>query len=304
MITEEAYRQGSNYCLVFAKTAWCLTTMKYLLISILLLTTHVAAAESVETKPALLLANVYHQGIDLEYYWVSEKLDGVRAYWDGRQLISRQGNVFNAPVWFVSGFPELPLDGELWMGRNQFALVSGAVRKRIPDENQWRKIRFMIFDMPGHGGIFDQRLAAMKALPDTPYFDVIDQFRVATHALLDQELDRIDAMGGEGLMLHRGSSYYYAGRGDDLLKLKRYQDAEAKVIAHLPGHGKYSGMMGALLLETPQGMQFKVGTGFTDVIRKSPPKLGSVVTYKYFGKTANGLPRFASFLRIREGFSP
>lgn len=278
--------------------------MKYPLLSILLLTCHVAAADSIETKPALLLANVYHQGIDLENYWVSEKLDGVRAYWDGKQLISRQGNVFNVPEWFVSGFPGLPLDGELWMGRNQFEVLSGAVRKRIPDENQWRKIRFMIFDMPGHGGTFDQRLAAMKVLPDTPYIDVIDQFRVATHGLLVQALDRIDAMGGEGLMLHRGSSYYYAGRRDDLLKLKSYQDTEAKVIAHLPGNGKYSGMMGALLLETPQGMQFKVGTGFTDAIRKNPPKLGSVVTYKYFGKTANGVPRFASFLRIREAYSP
>jgi DNA ligase-1 len=278
--------------------------MKYPLIFILLLACHVSASESVATKPALLLANVYHQGVDLENYWVSEKLDGVRAYWDGKQLISRQGNVFNAPVWFVSGFPKLALDGELWMGRNQFELVSGAVRKRIPDENQWRKIRFMIFDMPGHGGIFDRRLEAMKELPVTLYFNVIEQFRVATHALLDQELDRIDAMGGEGLMLHRGSSYYYAGRRDDLLKLKRYQDAEARVIAYLPGHGKYSGMMGALLLETPQGMQFKVGTGFTDAVRKSPPKLGTVVTYKYFGKTANGVPRFASFLRTREAFLP
>ena len=112
--------------------------MKYPLLSILLLTCHVAAADSIETQLALLLANVYHQGIDLENYWVSEKLDGVRAYWDGKQLISRQGNVFNVPEWFVSGFPGLPLDGELWMGRNQFEVLSGAVRKRIPDENQWR----------------------------------------------------------------------------------------------------------------------------------------------------------------------
>lgn len=270
------------------------------LIRALLLTCCVPLSDSVEAKPALLLAKVYHQDIVLEDYWVSEKLDGVRAYWDGRHLISRQGNRFSAPEWFVENFPSLPLDGELWMGRNQFEVVSGAVRKRIPDESQWQKIQFMVFDMPEHGGTFDQRVETMKKLPVPPYLEVIEQYRVATQGLLEKDLDRKVALGGEGLMLHRGASYYQAGRSDDLLKFRRYQDAEATVVAHIPGSGKYIGLLGALLLETPEGMRFKVGSGFTDTVRKNPPYLGSNVTYKYFGKTVNGVPRFASFLRIRE----
>src|SRR5690606_1286923 len=70
--------------------------------------------------PALLLANVYQNSADVADYWVSEKLDGVRAYWDGQQLISRQGNRFNAPPWFTANFPDTPLDGELWGGRGTF----------------------------------------------------------------------------------------------------------------------------------------------------------------------------------------
>lgn len=257
-------------------------------------------SEPTEATPALLLANVYHQGIALEDYWVSEKLDGVRAYWNGKHLISRQGNRFNAPEWFVANFPAMPLDGELWMGRNQFEVVSGAVRRLNPDVKQWQKIRFMVFDVPEHGGTFSQRIETMKNLPVLPYLEVIEQYRVATQGLLEKKLDQTVALGGEGLMLHRGASYYRAGRSDDLLKVKRHQDAEAKVIAHVPGKGKYTGLLGALLLETPQGIRFKVGTGFTDAVRNQPPRLGTIVTYKYFGRTVNGVPKFASFLRIRK----
>ncbi|HJN49143.1 MAG TPA: DNA ligase [Pseudomonadales bacterium] len=281
-----------------------LMTMKYPLRLVLLLAFHIPLSVSAETKPELLLANVYHPDIALADYWVSEKLDGVRAYWDGKHLLSRQGNRFNAPRWFVADFPDQQLDGELWMGRNQFEVVSGAVRKRIPVEREWRRIRFMVFDMPKHGGTFDQRAESMKKLPVTAYLKVIEQFRVASQVLLETKLDQTIALGGEGLMLHRGASYYHAGRSDDLLKFRRYQDAEARVIAYIPGSGKYKGLLGALLLETPQGMQFAVGTGFTDAVRRNPPYLGSVVTYKFFGKTVNGVPRFASFLRVREGLSP
>jgi DNA ligase-1 len=83
------------------------------------------------------------------------------------------------------------------------------------------------------------------------------------------------------------------------LKLKTYEDAEAVVIAHLPGKGKYQGMMGALLVEMPDQRRFKIGTGFSDAQRADPPPIGSTITYKYFGKTSTQLPRFASFLRVR-----
>lgn len=253
--------------------------------------------------PGLLLANVYHDQIDLEDYWVSEKLDGVRAYWDGRRLISRQGNVFQAPAWFTRNFPATPLDGELWMGRGTFERLSGTVRQQVPDEVAWRQVRYMVFDLPASEGVFDQRLEQLRDLVQvvgSPYLQLVEQFRVESREELLERLSLIVSEGGEGLMLHRGSSLYQATRSDDLLKLKTYEDAEAVVVGHLPGKGKYEGMLGALLVETPEKLRFRLGTGFTDAQRANPPPIGSTVTYKYYGKTRNGIPRFASFLRVRE----
>lgn len=253
--------------------------------------------------PGLLLANVYHDQIDLEDYWVSEKLDGVRAYWDGRRLISRQGNVFQAPAWFTRNFPATPLDGELWMGRGTFERLSGTVRQQVPDEVAWRQVRYMVFDLPAAEGVFDQRLEQLRDLVQavgSPYLQLVEQFRVESREELLERLSLIVSEGGEGLMLHRGSSLYQATRSDDLLKLKTYEDAEAVVVGHLPGKGKYEGMLGALLVETPEKLRFRIGTGFTDAERASPPPIGSTVTYKFYGRTRNGIPRFASFLRVRE----
>ena len=256
-----------------------------------------------EEQPAILLATDYAGETDLHAFWVSEKLDGVRARWDGGQLISRQGNVFNAPAWFLHGFPDVPLDGELWLGRDRFAEVSGAVRRVQPDAAQWREMRFMVFDLPAHPGTFDQRLAALRALlssSPSPYLALIEQFRVADRTELLARLDTVVERGGEGLMLHHGSARYQPGRSDALLKLKPYQDAEAVVIGHLPGKGRHAGRLGALQVETDQGIRFRLGTGFSDADRDAPPPLGSVVTYRYHGLTRDGVPRFASFLRVRD----
>ena len=129
---------------------------------------------------------------------------------------------------------------------------------------------------------------------------LVDQFRVADHAELMARLEAVVAAGGEGLMLHHEDAPYRAGRSDDLLKVKPYLDAEARVIAHLPGQGRYAGLMGALLVEESSGRRFRLGNGFSDEERRSPPPIGSLVTFKYQGRTRHGLPRFASFLRVRE----
>ncbi|TCT18201.1 DNA ligase [Thiobaca trueperi] len=253
-------------------------------------------------KPALMLANTYQEGIDLSVYWVSEKLDGVRAYWNGKRLVSRGGNPIQSPDWFTAGFPSEPLDGELWMGRGTFERLSGAVRRQTPDPDVWRTVRFMVFDLPGVDAPFGQRLQSLRRiLAGSPshYLAPVEQFRVADHAELMARLDAVVAAGGEGLMLHRDGSSYRAGRTNDLLKVKPYQDAEARVIGHLPGQGKYAGMLGALLVEDREGRRFRLGSGFTDAQRRDPPSVGSLVTFKYRGYTNKGTPRFASFLRVR-----
>lgn len=261
------------------------------------------AAES----PPVALANVYEGEVALDGYWVSEKLDGVRGYWDGQRLLTRGGNPVNPPDWFTAGWPEVPLDGELWLGRGRFAETSGIVRTDAPVDAEWREMTFMVFDLPAHDGPFTQRLQALKKLlarADIDWLQPIEQFRVADHAALMKKMEAVAAAGGEGLMLHRGDSRYAAGRSDDLLKVKPYRDAEAKIIAHLPGEGKYQGMMGSMLVERPDGLRFKLGTGFTDAQRADPPAIGSWVTYRYNGLTKNGIPRFARFLRVRPGYQP
>ena len=270
------------------------------IVLLVLLPPSVAAGEP--GAPPLLLANVYRDDVDLDQYWVSEKLDGVRAWWDGEGLVSRSGNRFNVPPWFIEHFPPVQLDGELWMGRGAFERLSGAVRRQVPDDAQWREIRFMVFDLPSSPATFDgrlQRLREMFEAIESPRIALVEQFRVAGHDELMDVLHRVVAGGGEGLMLHRGGSLYTAGRSDDLLKLKLYEDAEAVVVGHLPGKGRLAGMLGALVVETPHGQRFRLGTGFSDEERRAPPPLGATVTYRYYGKTRRGVPRFASFLRIR-----
>jgi len=268
-----------------------------------LITCHSPCLADTSAAPPLSLAKSYRGKIDLSQYWVSEKLDGVRAYWNGQQLISRQGNVYPAPAWFTQHFPVQTLDGELWLGRQQFQELLSIVRKKHPIDNEWKDVRYLAFDQPDLNQPFNLRLKSLKQLVSTsnsPYLKIVNQFIISNKTELQQQLDRVIALGGEGLMLHHTDAYYHAGRNRDLLKVKPYTDSEAKVIAHIAGKGKYTGMMGALLVETPTGLQFKIGSGFSDLERAKPAEIGSIITYKYHGKTRKGIPRFASFLRIRE----
>lgn len=253
--------------------------------------------------PPFMLAGVYTPGVDPTGWWASEKLDGVRAWWDGTRLLTRGGRAIRAPDWFTAGFPPVALDGELWAGRCRFAALSGTVRRLEPDDASWRQVRFLVFDLPAHPGPFGERLAALRTLlargGDGP-LQPLAQFRVAGRAELAAELERIVRAGGEGLMLRRDQGPYQAVRSDDLLKLKPWDDAEARVVGYVPGKGRLAGVMGALVVETPQGRRLRLGTGFTDAERGNPPPLGSVVTYRYQGLTATGLPRFARYLRPRE----
>lgn len=257
--------------------------------------------------PDLMLATPYREGVPVPAFLVSEKLDGVRGRWDGHALWTRGGARIIPPPAFTRHWPAEPMDGELWIGRGRFDEVSAVVRRSEPDPHAWRGIRFMVFDLPTHPGTFADRLARMRALvttANTPTLAVIPQQRFTTAAELDAELARVIAAGGEGLMLHRRDAPYRAGRSDDLLKYKAHQDSEAQVIAHLPGKGKYEGMMGAVQVRAADGRSFRIGTGFTDAQRADPPPIGAWLTYRYNGLTATGLPRFARFVRVREEMPP
>lgn len=253
--------------------------------------------------PAILLAGVYRQQVDISRYLVSEKLDGVRAIWDGNSLRFRSGKEISAPHWFISGLPRQALDGELWLGRGSFDRLSGIVRREIPDETEWREVRYMVFELPGAPGSFRDRAEQIRQLvrrANVPWLCEIEQIFAVDRSSLEKQLDKVVRAGGEGLMLHLAEASYETGRSDVLLKVKPWQDTEAVVIGHQPGKGKHLGVLGALRLRMPEGREFLLGTGFTDLQRRNPPAIGATVTYRYRDLTSSGLPRFASFLRVRE----
>jgi DNA ligase-1 len=251
----------------------------------------------------LMRASVAPADIDPAGFLVSEKFDGVRALWDGRILRFRSGLPVAAPAWFLARLPQTAMDGELWMAHGRFEALVGAVRKSAPPEDEWRQIRYQVFDLPGAAGPFAERAARIAGLVRVagwPALQAVDQQRIADRAALRRRLAEVVQSGGEGLVLHRADALWQAGRSDALLKLKPLNDAEARVLAHVPGRGKHAGRLGALKVRTDDGVEFLVGTGFSDAQREHPPALGTLVTYTYNGSTAGGVPRFARFLRVRD----
>ena len=241
--------------------------------------------------------------IIVDDYWVSEKLDGVRAYWTGRKLLTRNGNEIAVPDWFTKGWPNHVFEGEIWSARNEFQRILACIKRKKKPFSCWKKLKLMLFDLPTNDTNFTQRIKRISDIvneANSPYLLMIKQEKITDIKALYQRLHTIVQANGEGLMLHHKDAFYQQGRNKQLMKLKKYQDAEAKVIKHYKGKGKYINALGALLVETPSGLQFKIGSGFSDQQRKDPPPLGSIITYKYIGKTQRGVPRFASFLRLKK----
>jgi DNA ligase-1 len=253
--------------------------------------------------PKVLLAHAYEKHpIDPKGWWQSEKLDGVRAYWDGRRFVSRQGNVFPAPDFFKKGMPPHPMDGELWMARRKFQDTLSVVKTAGRPE-QWKKLKYLAFDLPAMPAPFEERLVKLKkvvAQTKNPHIGVVEHTRSLGREHLKKSLTSMVKAGGEGLMLRKPNSRYEPRRSASLLKVKKFRDAEAKVIAHQAGEGKNRGVMGALVVKMPNGKTFKIGTGFSDAVRRRPPKIGSKVTYRYMEVTDGGIPKGASFVAVRD----
>lgn len=250
----------------------------------------------------VMLATTYDSTIDVTEYWKSEKLDGIRAIWDGKQLKTRSGNPIHAPHWFTEILPNYPLEGELWAGRGNFHIVQQTVLDTRPNDKAWKKIKYMLFDMPLSAGFYQKRYFDLIHLVnsiDAKHIKYVEHTPIGTEHELLAYLDSIDGSNGEGVMLRKITSRYQAGRSTDLLKMKRFQDAEAVVVGYRVGKGKYKGMMGSLLVELESGIQFYIGSGFSDQQRRDPPELGSLITFRYNGYTNSGVPKFARYVRER-----
>jgi DNA ligase-1 len=254
--------------------------------------------------PQLLLAESWDGESDVRGWWFSEKLDGVRCYWNGKGFVSRLGNPIFAPAWFTARLPAEPLDGELWLGRKKFQRTVSIVRRQ--DESElWKEIRYLVFDAPAMERDFEERLRFVETVlqAQRPPFA-----RAHPHRLcrgidhLKHELARVEALGGEGLMLRQPGSRYMAGRSGTLLKVKTFHDAEARVISYEPGRGRHKGRLGALLVQMADGTRFAVGTGLSDAERQNPPPVGRVIRFRYQELTDGGVPRFPWYVGVCKDF--
>ncbi|RUO39398.1 DNA ligase [Aliidiomarina taiwanensis] len=249
----------------------------------------------------------FESPVNVSQYYVSEKLDGVRAYWDGRHLWSRTGLLIKAPEAITRELPAVPLDGELWLGRGNFGTMSGLIHSNNPSQSSWDQVSFAIFDLPSHGGNFAERYEALKHLFPLPEYPsqtypvfVIPQTTLSNEQQLLDYLAEVVKQGGEGLMLHKQSNAYTFGRTSNVLKLKPAYYSSATVIGYKPGSGKYEGKIGALHVRNTQGIEYYVGSGLTDNLRETPPEIGSLVCVKHSGLTVNQKPRFPRYSKLCE----
>lgn len=250
--------------------------------------------------PPLLLAHTWDGKVNPAGWLMSEKLDGVRAYFNGENFISRLGNVYYAPDWFKKDLPtKIPLDGELYLGPKSFQQTVSIVRRQ--DYNaDWQKITYFIFDAPNYPGPFIKRLNYLERLTSgMSYARPLAHIHCLSTDDMLRALKAVEAKGGEGLMLRDPNSEYEVGRSHTLLKVKSFKDDEATVIKYEPGKGKHKGRLGALVVKLNNGKEFSLGTGLSDSERENPPSIGAVVTFRYQELSDGGIPRFPSYVGVR-----
>ena len=251
-------------------------------------------------KPKLLLLETYKEQ-NITGWVMSEKLDGVRAYWNGKNLISRGGNIINAPKWFTKDYPPFEIDGELWSKRGDFENISSIVRDKIPSE-RWREIKHYIFEVPNSKGNLYQRLTKLKPY-HSKIIQLIPQIKIRDKNYLIKFLKEIESKNGEGVVVRNPNVKYINHRTNQALKVKSFKDTECEVIGYKDGKGRLKGLIGSIKCSLKNGIEFKIGSGLTDKLRVNPPKIGDIITIKYQNLTKYGKPRFPVFLRVRESKS-
>jgi len=248
-----------------------------------------------EQQLSLQLASVYQTGTALSGFLLSEKFDGIRVFWDGQKARTRSGQWLALPAPLLAQLPDFAIEAELWLGYGRFSELQSLLAQSF-DDPRWSQLQLMVFDAPRISGSFEQRWHFMQRhLNTSPQVQLVRQTELINADQLQRQLEAVERRGGEGLMLHARAALYQSGRVAHLLKVKSRADAEARVIAHLPGKGQFADMMGALRVELPDGRQFKLGSGFNHAERQTPPAIGSWVRFQYQGVTKNGIPRFAVF---------
>jgi DNA ligase len=289
----------------------------------------------------VLLAGTWDRKKDLTGYWISEKYDGARAYWNGKDFVSRKGNVFEAPDWFKKGLPDYPLDGELWLGYGKVHEGNGLLNTKDPSQaERWKDMRFLIFDAPGLDLPFEERVAFIEQnLPEGshPYSRPVKHAKAESNAQVLALLGEVQARGGEGLVAREPGSLYENKRSMSLLKIKTFYDAEAVVVGYkmpnrkieygsaavraaqlgadgvrslrarilvdtLPDIHREESAASAVAVDTVLlGAEF--GITAQGKLQKDPPRPGTVVNFKYMELSPNHVPRHPTWLGVREDYS-
>ena len=242
---------------------------------------------------------------NLTGWMMSEKYDGVRAIWDGKELKSRNGNIINAPSSFIAQLPDFALDGELWSNKGEFELIASIVLDKNPDIKAWQNIKYMVFDLPKFDGNLSDKMAYLEeflSLNPSSFIKVVKQTYIQNNLHAFAFLDELVAKGAEGLVVRDPNAKYISGRSSSILKLKKWHDSECEIVAINEGKGRLKGTMGSLnCVDIFSKIEFKIGSGFSDEMRANPPKIGAIITYKFQNLTKNNKPRFPIFLRIKRG---
>lgn len=216
---------------------------------------------------------------------ISEKFDGVCAEWDGLQFHSRAGHVIHAPDWFRSSLPSVPLSGELWAGRGRFEHTLSIVSSHDAGV-RWQDICFAIWSVSGtaRAAGFDETIST------GPFAFHVERWTCQSQEHLKSIYQQLVNQGAEGLVIRDD-------KGIDW-KWKPIRDDDGIVIEHKPGRGRNAFRCGSLRVRDREGRVFCVSIPY-DEDHDHPPAINSLVTFRFQGRTAKGIPRFAQFLNPR-----
>ena len=250
--------------------------MRYLLLLLIIINLY-----SIELQKPKVYDKQKHE---IKGWIMSEKLDGIRAYWDGKDLYTKNGNKIYAPIWFTKDFPSFELDGELWTKRDDFENIQSIVLDKIPSE-KWKEITYNIFEVPNSKGNFEERVSIIENyLKESPnkLIKIIPQIKCKNQEHLEKYLQELINKKAEGIIIKNPKIDYFSGRSNEILKVKKFEDMEGQVIGHNYKDKKFK----SLKIKLEDGVVFNLGGGFSDKERLNPPKVGDIVTFKYYGFTA------------------